>query len=404
MFQKKDSKISEFFEESARRIGLRCPVKKVGCKLAKKMSKLSDEFLEASLGQFGRKIKSFLESIDIDHPDMPNCYDGFFRDDGEFASFFSELSAHAKMAMKSKNSSIRGYIGDIAEKYIREKCKAASHMDVPENNRCNVRFVKDESLRGKIRAKKKMQVIDLDSVYKKGIGFYMSHPDNFLSHMRFDLSLESEISKLEVKARRYAEMGCFAMADEINSSVDTYREYTSQTYFGFNRITISAASIILAKSLGYEVKAECCPISGAETYKIRVGSDYFGDYCFDPSNAEKRLERHYQYEPKIYPIDDLSDMMTDGTRRIIDVLENFHDAGKKPIFDFFAVIVPSIQFPSFTYEGSYSFLNANGFRSTYYDLGACMSNFDRSLVKNNFFKPIIVAEKDHKCYFITYWI
>jgi hypothetical protein len=26
------------------------------------------------------------------------------------------------------------------------------------------------------------------------------------------------------------------------------------------------------------------------------------------------------------------------------------------------------------------------------------------MVENNIFYPIIVAEKDHKCYFITYWL
>lgn len=404
MARNQDSKISEFFEESIRRIGLRCPVGKIGCKLARKMSGLPDEFLEASLGQFGKKIKSFLNSVDIDHPDMPNCYDGFFRDDGDFASFFSELVAHVKLSAKTNNSMMLGYIAESAERYIRDKHKAAIHMDVPENNRCNVRLVRDKELRGKIRSKKRMQIIDLDSVYKRGVGFYMSHPDNFLSHMRFDLSLDSEISKLEAKSKRYVEMGCSAMADEINSSLDCYREYTKQTYFGFNRITMSAASIILAKSLGYEVKVERCPASGAETYGIRVGSSYFGDYCFDPSNAENRSEIHYQYEPKIYPIDDFADIMTDGARRTIDLLEKFHDAGKKPIFDFFGVIVPSIRFPSSPYEGSYSFLNTDGFRSIHYDLDGCVSNFNRSLVRNNFFKPIIVAEKDHKCYFITYWI
>jgi len=404
MSQSKYSNISEFFEESIRRIGLRCPVKKIGRKLARKMSDLPDDFLEASLGQFGKKIKLFLNSVDIDHPDMPNCYDGFFRDDGEFASFFSELVAHARLSAKTNNSMVRGYIGEFAEKHIIDRHKAAIHMDVPENNRCNVRLVRDKSLRGNIRSKKKMQIIDLDSVYKKGVGFYMSHPDNFLSHMRFDLSLESEISKLEVKAKRYMEMGCSSMADEINSSVDCYREYTKQTYFGFNRITMSAASIILAKSLGYEVKVDRCPLSGAETYAIRVGSGYFGGYCFDPSNAENISDRHYLYEPKIYPIDDFSDIMTDGVRRTIDLLEKFHDAGKKPIFDFFGVIVPSIRFPSVPHEGSYSFLNKDGFLSTHCHLGDCVSDFNRSLVKNNFFKPIIVAEKDHKCYFITYWI
>lgn len=404
MAQNQDFNISQFFEESVRRIGLRCPVKKIGRKLARKMSSLPEEFLESCLGQFGKKIKSFLGSIDIDHPDMPNCYDGFFRDDGEFASFFSELVDHVRLSAKTKNSMMLGYIGESAEKHIIDKHKAAIHMDVPENNRCNVRLVMDESLRGDIRSKKKMQVIDLDSVYKKGLGFYESHPDNFLSHMRFDLSLESEISKLEVKARRYVEMGCSAMADEINSSVDCYREYTKQTYFGFNRITMSVASIILAKSLGYEAKVDRCPLSGAETYVIRVGSGYFGDYRFDPSNSESGSERHYPYEPKIYPIDYFSDMMTDDTRRVIGILDKFHDAGKKPIFDFFGVIVPSIRFPSVPHEGSYSFLNTDGFLSAHYDLGRCVSDFNRSLVKNKIFKPIIVAEKDHKCYFITYWI
>ena len=31
-------------------------------------------------------------------------------------------------------------------------------------------------------------------------------------------------------------------------------------------------------------------------------------------------------------------------------------------------------------------------------------DFDKHMISNNVFNPIIVAEKDHKCYFISCWL
>ena len=148
-----------------------------------------------------------------------------------------------------------------------------------------------------------------------------------------------------------------------------------QAYYGFNRITMTNAAVILAKSLGFSYSVLGFPGENSEK-KITVNRKFFGKYNFDPEQTlefspyvsemagspifTQKQQNPYTYEPRVYPLHELSDIVPDNVRDTISRLEEFPDAGGKPIFDHFGVIVPGVALPQQAPKGNvYIFLDEN---------------------------------------------
>lgn len=131
--------------------------------------------------------------------------------------------------------------------------------------------------------------------------------------------------------------------------------------------------------------------------KIQVGKEYLGDHSLLSESVEM-----LDYEPVIYPLSDFESQMTANMRSVVDTLDSFHDAGGKAIFDFYGLVVPSVKIPY--HEGFFGFKGSCGTQRLHQDYLGCKSDFDKIMVESFAFRPILVAEKDHKCYFITYWL
>jgi hypothetical protein len=152
--------------------------------------------------------------------------------------------------------------------------------------------------------------------------------------------------------------------------------------------------------------------------KIVVNRKFFGKYNFDPEQQiefspivshaagspifTQKQQQPFNYEPRVYPLHELSDIITEDIQKTISLLEAFPDAGGKPIFDHFGVIVPGVAFPV-EGDGPFSFFDERGMLHTYTFRHEALKVLDTILIKNGYFYPIIVGERDGKCYFICYW-
>ena len=87
---------------------------------------------------------------------------------------------------------------------------------------------------------------------------------------------------------------------------------------------------------------------------------------------------------------------------MIALLESFPDAGGKPIFDHFGVIVPSVALP-ITAENVYTFLDEKGLVQVFKFQEEAVKILDSTLMKGGYINSIIVGEKDNKCYFLSYF-
>lgn len=390
--------------------------------LLSKIVETDVDLLDFTLGSVGQKLKLFAENIDFQHPEVNSIFDGLIADDQVFAQECLELLALGKFAKENCLNRIIPYLGNIITKESISR-NVLRKIDTPQNNRMHVRLLSNPEERLEIRMTKRMQAIDLQGVYKKGEEMWNAQPDTFKKFLRFDTAYQDDIAVAERKAIRYEELGCISLASEVKKSIALFREHMEQAYYGFNRITMTSAAIILAKSLGYKFIASSDFTHAAygtfkKEAKINIPQKFFGKFNFDP-DSNFTFQSHvshligspiftqkpsvdYEFEPRVYPLHELYDISSQNVKDTISILEAFPDAGNKPIFDHFGVIVPGIKFPFFK-ENLYTYLDENGIVHSYKDKEEASKSLDRTLIKGNHFHPIIVGERDGKCYFICYF-
>ena len=373
--------------------------------LLKKIADCDEELLKFTLGSLGQKLHYFATNTDFEHPEIISIFDGALTDDKDFAKECLELLILGRFA---KDNKLNRIIPFFTESVIRDFPKNLKKIDIPQNNRMHVRLLKDSQSREEVRMTKKIQTIDLHSLFLKGEQVWDAQPNSFEKFLRFNKVYQEDIAIAEKKAKRYEDMGCSSLALEIRRSIEVFKENMEQVYYGFNRITMTNAAIILAKSLGFNYTNS----------SIKVDKKFFSNYEFDPDANKLQYspfiseiagfpifnnkETIYDYEPRVYPLHELNSIVPENVKKTISLLEAFPDSGNKPIFDHFGVIVPSINFPVKS-EAGYSFLDSKGIVHVLQTREEAAKLFDINLIKNDYICPIIIGEKDNKCYFICYF-
>ena len=373
--------------------------------LLKMIHDCDDDLMKFGFGEFGSNFHNSIKSLDLDHPEVSQVFDGIFRDDSEFGNSLIEFLALTQYAKDSELTKIFPVLGEV---FVKEKFDKSfvKKVDTKNCDKYHVRFLKDEEERYNLRMSKKMQVIDLQSVFKKGNEIWSSQPDDFMSFLRFDAAYNSEIKKAEKKMRRYQEIGCSTLATEINKSIQSFIDTMEQSYYGFNRITMTNAAVILAKLHGFVFSpSQHLNVGGFQTYtepQIYVEKLFFSEYNFDPTyilistTYSNQMYKH-TYEPKVYPFFELKNIASNKTLETIDYLEKFPEANGKPIFDHYGVIVPSIQ-----YKLNY-ISNGEGIIQNFSEPSDAGRALDKILIEKKIIHPVIIGERDGKCFFVCHW-
>ena len=215
-----------------------------------------------------------------------------------------------------------------------------------------VRLIKNNTRREDIRRTKKISRVGLSSFYEKAKIIWDNLPDDFSIFARHNNDYHKLINEAQIKANRYFDLGCEELAGNIMTSINHMKELSNDVYSGFNRISIRNASIILAK------------INNFILAKKEFSSFEKNKYVISKKNDI--------YSPKMYPLHLLEDIATDRIKKIINDLEN------PSFFDHYVVLVASTNNSS--------------------------EDMDIENIHKNNTIPVLLGEKDGKCYFISYWI
>jgi hypothetical protein len=130
-------------------------------------------------------------------------------------------------------------------------------------------------------------------------------------------------------------------------------------------------------------------------------SPYITNLAGSPIFTSK-APQNYPYEPRVYPLFELWDIAPESVVKTIGLLEEFPDANNKPIFDHFGVIVPGIGL-SYQQNKGYVFLDENGMAQIFPVREMALKALDKIMIKGKYLYPIIIGEKDGKCYFICFF-
>ena len=346
------------------------------------------------MGKYGENLKRFVSSIDIYHPGLEPTLKSIFGN--EFSKVFEEIITLSKLV--KKESGLGGYLSQIFKLMSKEFSKnALLRVDAPSVNGLHVRFIETLAGREKVRNFKEIQLIDLKSFYKKGEEFWKFQPFDFSFFLRFNSTYEKELIAAERKADRYKELGCTSLFNEIKRAIDFYKEQVEDSYYGFNRITMTNAAIILAKASGYKL------VGKKDSLRIVADRNCFSNStdCFfvQPNDLS------WNYTPRAYPLHKVWDFAPDRIKQCFDYLENFPSAYNKSIFDHYIVVVPGIDglAPSLD-ENTFKFYKEAENPLVFSGRDNALMALDKAFIEGQYFVPVVLGERDGKCYFICYFI
>jgi hypothetical protein len=365
-----------------------------------KIKEYDQDVANAALGEkLATRLMGFAKSIDIEHSDLKELFDGQLVS-GDFSADCCALLGLAAFA-KDNQPLIFTRIKKMLQRGSNYKSIERS-LDAPENNQLHVRFVKGRKDRDKIRATKRMQTINVGIIEKKGHDIWSSHGDTFSNYTRNTEVWKSEIEEAQRELDRFNRMGCEDLANGIERDIKNFQTQTKETYFGFNRIPMTHAAVILAKIHGFEIKQ-----SGyRSTYNILIPREFFkdhADFCVEEESRDIDYS-WFNYEPRSYTIAELKEKncISDDMQKIVNYLESFPAANGKPIFDHYRILVPGIAYPKGDWIRA-SYVNEDG-RKVSANSVRIKTEVDMMFIKMGLYCPILLGEKDEHCYFISYWV
>lgn len=349
---------------------------------------------ETALGKIGRKLVEFINSVDLNHPDLSPTIDGIFCDDTNFRQQVQDV---LDLADKCKHlTSIATNFHKLVER--NKFSKAFLH-----NERFGIRLYKSKKDQDAIRKKRKMQNVDLRAVYKKGNEVWNSQPNNFKVYNRHNLPYLKEIESSEERIYKYADLGCSSIADKLTEQVRQLRINLSYRYCGFNRVTMTTASIVLAKMHGYRLRT-AWDINDNLTVSIIIPSSLL--YNFMPDDSElptvfipSYSEGSYHYEARAYPIHQIP--ASEAMLELVNHLDNFPDMNGKSLFDDLIVLVPSVRIHD--YNGTYFIRDLKGNILGFDRQEEAVAFLDKALIESGLVHPVLLGERDGMCYFVAYW-
>lgn len=368
--------------------------------------------VELFLGNAGTRLLEFANAVDHAHPHLfdsqlpSSVLDGLFDRNSKLTKEIVELLEVFEWAHLQNMQEAMGFLSKSA---AREFGSHFKDVNSPVKNQQYVRLLKTRAERDEVRKNKKVISIDLNSLAKKAEGSWDSLPKVFGHYARGSSTIKAELEKAERMVQKYRNMRCNSLYFEVTKSLEAFNEQRRESYYGFQRIKMADAALILAKAHGFEfIKIER---SYMENYfesrsHIAIPSSFFGDYKV--SMEEKPLSCKYKYTPRVYPAFELMGEFSSDAEMLIEKLEAFPECGGKSIFDHYIIVVPSIS-NSFDYDidsvgnKKYYFFDKNGERVSSSSFEEIQKRFDINLIRMGYTVPVLLGEKDGNCHFLSYW-
>lgn len=332
-------------------------------KLIKEILVTENEIVKFVLGDFGVQLKEFINLVDLNHPDLDFILKDYFGDVNEHEKFADNYLGLFKIIKYAKKNN---YFGSL---FFLKNSFQPLHQDKTFNRFSNIRLLKNQKERDKIRALKSSQKIDLYYLYKEDREFWLDFPDSFDCYKKNNLSYKNEIDSAARKKDRYADLGCSHLSKEMDDLIKKIKDF-NVLYYGFHKINAVSSSIILAKILKY---------------------NFYNNIIKDSNNS-------FEYEPCIFPLNEFWDICSKNLKEKIKELEHLPAAGNKPIFDSFFLVIPS--FNCVSKEGSlYSYMELNKKR-LFNNRKEAFKEMVRFMLKNKLLLASVHGEKNGIPYFI----
>jgi len=367
-------------------------------------TKYTSEIVEAALGiKLGSKLYSFAKSIDLDHPLLNTLFKGQLLN-GEFSKDCCALLDLAKYAVETKSRAATRIKKILPKNSLHRDIE--KYVDDPSVNQLHVRLVADQAERDKIRATKKAQTINVNLIEKRGVEIWRNEHPTFFNYSRNVNMYEEELKEVQKEYDHFMSLRCEDLAQQVKEEMDKLKNQNQEKYFGFNKISMTNAAIVLAKVHGYKITHDTKSNGRMCNQKIIASRDLFGDCSnfFFNSVGENTDYTWFGFEPRNYTIMEFREFnnIPQSMEKLIAHLEKFPEINGKPLFDHYRIMIPSVRYPS-TSSSQCSYID-NDKNQVDGPLDKVRKELDMILFEKGFYSPVLLGEKDADSYFISYFV
>ena len=308
-----------------------------------------EDVVRVGLGDLGSRLKAFSEVVDFSHPHLDMCSAELTKP--KLSQRIHEFLETAKFV---SDQNMKLVIKELPRMVIRGVSKEVKALDDPRLTGQYVRLLASAEHREAARLRKESRAHDFYYMYRKKVEAWETTPSDFeIYHRGNNNKFQQELQKAEDKKQRYRDLGLVSFGAAIDDSIHEFKDQFSAPYFGFHKLTVTQAGLILAKL------HKC-------TYEARGGS-----------SMRRIWWEKMEYVPRIHPLHTMENVPK-SIKKLVDFLEEYPPANRKSIFDHYLVIVPSV-------TKAPEMVDALG-------------------IEKGEICPILLGEADGKCYFIAYYM
>jgi hypothetical protein len=374
----------------------------------------SDELIKPVLGETGKRLKKFASRVNLQHPDLSEYLNGI-------SKYCNNLYNDASRVMTGPKKFTEIDLLEENSNYsriIRRLDKPKARLLNSSHDRNSERIVK-----------KQIRNVSMKSIYSAGENCFYGRPNNFKRFSRYSKYYQTEVAGFDEKINVFKEHGMEELAHSFAKRRDILQSQITDT-FGFYRLSPAEAGIILARFHGYNWNDN--------QNVIIVPGDFFDDYVFwaeDGKLSEEDLlaeelkniqsvdslkktmlistrfvssPQHlvsFGFQPRMYPLTKFSAKIPDKTKAILEKAETCLELNKAPVFDYYWAVVPSVNLnhPLLHRPKDHWTIRDGNMNHVFQDSIEAAHKLDEQLVREGFLMPVILGERDGKCYFVCLW-
>jgi hypothetical protein len=337
------------------------------------LSKHTDLLVEIA-PEVGLSLKEFSAVADYSHPDI-----------GEACGAINAESIHQYLEIL-KYASSAGYFHALSnlKKLVRRQISESKKL---VNLHDNIRFISDPQQREIKRRRKGFRSISIKNMNQS---VFDNEKKDFSIFVRLNDVLSIEIKKAEERGAKFSRLGYTEIQKEVLHSIEEFKKSINSDYYGFHRLSIRRAAIMLARLHDMEVLR---PRERQGQSFIQFPKSLLNHYVF-----LDQVRFPFYYHPCVFPLWQVADKISEEVRAVVNYLDAFPEAGGRPIFDHFIFLVPGTEPPK-SVKG-FNYLGAQITSSTFPE---ALFRLNHSLLINRHVAAALMGEKDGRCYFICFF-
>jgi hypothetical protein len=282
--------------------------------LLQEILKFDENVIDRAMDKDGLFLKQFARKSDIDHPHVREIFNGIMVENSNFAQTVIQLLAITQLAIEQNYWLVVEELKCVGQKLLKDN----NVWKLPNIERQYVRLLKN---RQEIRLQKTSEQLDLSSVFSKGDTFWSNSPNDFEIYYFKSEQYAKLIDKAVERAEYYKNLGCAVLYEEIVRSIKEFEIGFQQSYYGFHKIKMTEAAVILAKLNGFILRKN---LSDNLCISIKI------------------MGKINDFRPMICPLHLTNWESVEPIKKLVDFLEAFPAVNYKPIFDHFIFVISKL--------------------------------------------------------------